>query len=277
MRQHGDGRGRGPTRDERMTVPPDSAGRQSRLHAVLHAYLKDVAAGRRPDREGLLRAHPDLADELAALLGDEERLLRLAGAATQPAEPRPPLALPPAPGRRFGDYELLEELGRGGMGVVWKARQVSLNRLVAVKMILAGRLATPREVQHFQREAELAAGLDHPHIVPLYEVGECDGQHFYSMKFVAGGSLSGLLAAGAWPAAGPAGERQVARLLATVARAVHHAHQRGVLHLDLKPGNILLSPESGDGPAEPGDPSQTAPLNSELRTPHSELNPQVTD
>jgi serine/threonine-protein kinase len=126
--------------------------------------------------------------------------------------------------RRFGDYELVEELGHGGMGVVYRARQQAPERLVALKVIRAGELASAEDVRRFRLEANEAARLDHPHIVPVYEVGEHAGRHFFTMKLLEGGSLARHLARF------PHDPKATARLVAQVARAVHHAHQRQLLH-----------------------------------------------
>lgn len=144
--------------------------------------------------------------------------------------------------RTLGDFELLGEVGRGGMGVIHRARQRSLNRLVALKLILAGEWASPDFVERFRTEAEAAAALEHPNIVPIHEVGEHDGQHYLAMKLVEGGSLARLLdeAQRINPGATPYPPEAAARLVATIGRAVQHAHDRGVLHRDLKPGNILI-------------------------------------
>ncbi|MHB8876720.1 MAG: protein kinase domain-containing protein [Myxococcaceae bacterium] len=137
-------------------------------------------------------------------------------------------------GTRFGEYELLEWVARGGMGEVYKARKAGLERVVALKRIIGGHPTDDAERQRFRAEAQAAALLDHPNIVPIYEAGEYDGCPFFTMKLVDGGSLAGHLTA-------LRGDRRHAcELLATVARAVHHGHQRGILHRDLKPANILL-------------------------------------
>jgi WD40 repeat protein len=229
-----------------MSSPSADSARDRQLEAILHTYLQAVDAGQAPDRDALLRQHPEFASELAAFFANQQAVAQLAQGLAVPAAPALARAATLAPGeaavllpgtqvRYFGDYELVEEIARGGMGVVFKARQVSLgNRPVALKMILTGQLASPQDVQRFHTEAEAAANLDHPNIVPIYEVGQHEGQHYFSMKLIAGGSLADCVERFRGDA------RAAVRLLQTVARAVHYAHQRRLLHRDLKPANILL-------------------------------------
>jgi WD40 repeat protein/tRNA A-37 threonylcarbamoyl transferase component Bud32 len=228
----------------------NSTARGARVNEVLADYLRAADAGQAPSRQELLGRHPDLADELNAFFADHDELgLLVKPAAAEAGQTTPPVAvardavtvgpadtaeIAGARVRYFGDYELIHEIARGGMGIVYKARQVSLNRIVAVKMILTGQLASEADVRRFRSEAEAAGNLDHPSIVPIYEVGEQDGQHYFSMKFIEGGSLA------ADRASAPTDPPSAAKRVATVARAVHHAHQRGILHRDLKPGNILI-------------------------------------
>ncbi len=136
--------------------------------------------------------------------------------------------------RRFGDFELIEEIGRGGMGVIYRARQTSLNRIVALKMILAGQFASKEEVLRFRGEAEAAANLQHPNIVRIHEMGERDGHHFFSMDFVEGRTLSEILRDGPLPA------QRAAKYACRIAEAIEYAHTKGVLHRDLKPSNVVI-------------------------------------
>jgi WD40 repeat protein/tRNA A-37 threonylcarbamoyl transferase component Bud32 len=230
-----------------MTPPstPDSS-RQTPLEEVLEQYMRRLDRGEVVDRDLLFARHPELADQLKSYFAGSDEVERLSRQARGEAQAPPPSrALPDTCGheeapaetgevRRVGDYDLLEQIGQGGMGVIYKARQRSLQRLVALKMIRPDRLAAPPEVLRFQSEAEAAASLDHPNIVPIYEVGAHEGRHYFSMKLVEGGSLAHSLPRLASDL--PAG----VGLLAAVARAVHYAHQRGLLHRDLKPANILL-------------------------------------
>ncbi len=232
------------------------AGEAARVEEYLARYPALAA-----DREAVLglaaaecelrrRREPDLpADEYAARFPQyrDELPARLAGGPSTGlglADVLPRLASVPA---RVPGYEVLGELGRGGMGVVYKARDLKHDRVVALKMIRAGRLASPAELARFRVEAEAVARLQHPHIIPIYEVGEHQGLPYFSMQLASGGSLADWLKRN--PIGGPGAEawderqRRAAGWVAGVARAVQHAHRGGILHRDLKPANVLLDEE----------------------------------
>jgi len=235
-----------------LTCPPTEARSNPHLETVLAAFLQAEESGESLDRQAWLTRYPELADDLREFFDSRERVPRL--------WPEQTLHQTPC---RFGDYELLEEIAHGGMGMVYKARQLRPNRIVALKLILSGHLARRSDVERFHAEAEAAASLDHPNIVPIYEVGQHAGQHYFTMKLIEGGSLANLplpLGEGAEhseagersansspsPQPSPKGrgskpsQRRSAELLSIVSRAIHYAHQRGILHRDLKPSNILL-------------------------------------
>jgi len=207
-------------------TPPDDP----QLLGLLDGYLSRLQAGQRPDRGALLSEHPELAATLKCLEA-LEGLLPTVNTDSDVDALEPELQDLP---RDFGPYELLEEVGRGGMGVVYKARQKALDRTVAVKMILATHLASPEHIRRFQVEAWAAARLRHSNITQIHDVGQQHGQHYFTMEYIEGESLAQRIA------------RQrlsfdaIVRLLSVVARAVDHLHAQGVVHRDLKPSNILL-------------------------------------
>ncbi len=222
------------------------------LDQVLADYLKASDEGKTPEPAALLARHPDLRKELEAFFTAQEKVAHwtqpLRELFATPATVNDQITMadrPMAAGEekglgQFGDYELLVEIARGGMGVVYRATQKGLNRVVALKKILAGNLATATDVQRLRSEAEAAARLDHPHIVPIYEVNQHEGQHFFTMKLIEGDNLAQVQKSGKGFGKEAAGQRRAAMLLAKVAHAVHYAHQHGILHRDLKPANILL-------------------------------------
>jgi serine/threonine protein kinase len=257
------------------TAPPTEIDRDERLAALLADLSAHSAGGGAGQRslDAAARAHPDLADELRELWAVAQ-FAHLARSPRRRPAGKPTLTVPPSgpqhdglhpspsgvvwgdPGdappdgsgvlpRDFGDFQLMRELGRGGMGVVYKARQKSLNRVVALKMVREAHLATAADRARFRAEAEAAARLHHPHIVTVHEVGTADGQEFLCLEYVPGETLAQRL-----HREGPLPSREAARLVAHLARAVQHAHEHRTLHRDLKPSNVLLAPTDG-GPVEP--------------------------
>ena len=220
--------------------------RDELLFALLERLVALSRDGRMPDFAKVTHEHPELEVELrelwaTAMIADDF------GSFTQSYGGPPELELGDVEAprtransatlRRVGDFELLEEIGRGGMGVVYRATQLSLNRVVALKMILPGRLASATDLSRFRAEAEAAAKLKHPHVVSVYEVGELDGQPFFSMPLIEGTTLAKRLTDG------PLTAREAAELLVPICRAVAAAHRHGILHRDLKPSNILIDHE----------------------------------
>jgi serine/threonine-protein kinase len=222
-------------------LPPDvNPDREQRLADLLARLTEQRQDGQPLDLHAVTQEHPDLADELRELLG-VARLAdnaaragvtgRITAGRTNPVAPSP--AAPSLP-RPFANYELRREIGRGGMGVVYQALDPRLGRFVALKMILGGEHASAEDLGRFRGEAQAIARLTHPNIVPVYDVGEQDGQAYFSMKYVEGITLAELIKHGPLPS------RRAASYLLQISQAVHHAHQHGVVHRDLKPSNVLI-------------------------------------
>ena len=268
-------------------APPP--GTVDEVEIIATEFLAQLRIGQKPDRQALLDAYPHLGARLQKRLELAELIFRVglapdnggtssrateirsagqseAGSPTnttslseEPAAGRPRPANPPG-------YEILAEVGHGGMGVVYKARQLNLNRIVALKMIRAGSYASPQLLARFHLEAETLASLQHPNIVPIYEVGEHDGCPFMAMEFLDGGSLGEALGGRPQP------PEVAARLVERLARAMHAAHLRGIVHRDLKPANVLLQGASGQGSGVSGDNTTIS-----LTPDPSPLTPKIVD
>jgi WD40 repeat protein/serine/threonine protein kinase len=217
--------------------------------------------------DAILASRPNLR---ASLADDPEATIASDRSRSKAAVEEPPAEIGPALRSAVPGYEILQELGRGGMGVVYKARDLRLNRLVALKMVLAGVHVGPRDLVRFRSEAAAVAALQHPNIVQVYEVGEQEGRPYFSLEYVEGGSLAQHLNGRTLPPS------WCAELVETLARAVHYAHQRGIVHRDLKPANILLA-SGGREPPDGVAPSENATPSASLRPPFAEHSVKITD
>lgn len=237
------------------SVPPNvdrpevDDARDAELAERLFGLIELARQGRTPDWSAIQKDRPDLMDELkqlwamsmmadAVAMETENFSRQVQPASGGSGGSRDPISAELDLPVQFGDYELREVIGRGGMGIVYRAWQTSLDREVAVKMLLRGQYASPADERRFRHEAESAARLQHPGIVPVYETGQINGRLFFSMRYIRGETLAKILVRG------PMDPRAAADILAKVCRAVHFAHENGVIHRDLKPSNILLD-ESG--------------------------------
>jgi WD40 repeat protein/tRNA A-37 threonylcarbamoyl transferase component Bud32 len=230
---------------------PDGSQPDSRLESVLAEIEEAQQRGEVIDKQHYLDHFPDLTQPLHDYFCDREWFAgvvapRLPPTDTHPGAPLPQPGLPP--GSVFAGYEIIKELGRGGMGIVYHARQLSPEREVALKVIRTDRLAELPDdqqrqwLERFRREAQLVASLEqHPNLVTLYEVGEHEGRPFFTMQLVRGGTLAETVRGGRRAAGDKESARGAAQLVAAAARALDHVHKRGVLHRDLKPGNLLLN------------------------------------
>ncbi len=223
--------------DEPATLQRLDEAQKERLTTILDHYLSEVESGRRPDREALLSEHADLRDALVEYLDKLDELNRFMGGDTYSPE---------IIGKQLGDYRLIRELGRGGMGVVYLAQQVTLDRQVAVKVLPFASIIEEKYIERFKNEAKAAAQLEHPNIVPVYSVGFDQGMHYYAMRYIEGASLDQIIASRRksmqsqeptpWSKVELAG---ILQQFAEVAEALYRAHTYGVVHRDIKPSNLL--------------------------------------
>jgi eukaryotic-like serine/threonine-protein kinase len=256
----------------------ESASREQEVDELIAAIIVAIDAGQKVDRREWVARHPEFATELEEFFADQDRVSQLIGpigaivggelthfeiASRSPGTANaelPTADFTPedarvmwAERRSFGPYELLEEIGAGGQGIVFKARQRTPNRIIALKLIRGGQLASADEIRRFRDEADAIAELDHAHIVPIYEAGEHEGHWYFSMRLMEGGSLALRLPEYL------ADPEAAARLLVSVARAVQHAHRHGILHRDLKPSNVLFDADSQPSVADFGLAKRLAP------------------